>query len=1071
MLLPHAPRESLPLLRRAASLNYPPSLHHLATLYESGTHLPRQLDQAALHYTRAALHGHVPAKHALSRLYRKGLGVQKDPPRAVALLQDAIRAGHLDACVDLADCYLQGVGVEKNETMAVALLRRAVDEAGNAVAKVKLAECLKKGSGVDQPDIHRAFQTLKAAAEENEKGAFAPLGMCYEKGQGVPVDLDKAFEWYFKAAQTGNAKAMLIVGSFLWDGEFVRKDRKRAVGWFQRAIEAGESARGRIALADALFETNGEEKAIAELYKDAMEEGVPEGYLGLAECYFDGRGVEHDSTKGVFLIEKAISLGSEEAKLILANRYFEGAGVKRDAKKAVTNFKKAMEGGSVEARLKYANCLYFGDGIPRDYTNAVKEYQIVVEKGSAEGAVRLGHCYMKGTGVTADPTQACQLYEQARSHGSEEAKLSLAHCYMQGKGCLQNLPHARNLLLQLSEDNNNAVATRYLAQIYAEGHGVSKSFERAAELFRKASDLGDNTSTRLLAAYYRLGRGVSRNPEMAFKLYKKAGDGGDTIALENVAWCYKHGYGVERSKVQAVLNYEEAFRRGNHKVEARLVKAYSAAIGNTEIDARAVTFLQNRYTLGNKRAGLRLAFRYYSGIGVARDHAKAVEILKDILEDRRSGTAMELLALCYLEGYTEKKTELARHLLTSAQELGHKTAKMHLALCIIKGLIPGTDPKEGLQMMEKAAEEGCEKACIMLGDFHYRGHFLAADGKTPCLPSATDYGKAVEYYQKAPKNAKAQYRLFMCYKQGQWQEASPEKAVDYLLRSARQEYPHAQSSACPFYEAGTCGVVQQPKKAMRYYQSAIAHMKGIRRGRTMYNYGLFLSTVGPEVHGIRSAEELDEKLRYLFQEAANQNIGPAANDLAVLMERRVDLNNEDDDEESHATSEAFSQFLEAAENNVVIAQSNVGVCYEMGIGTCRDPIKARHYYERAVLSGNAVAENNLALMLVEQEDYDRVLPLLRTADGRGDSNAAVNLGVLFERGVGIDKDPEKAFAYYTKASDLGNIDGMFNLGSCYEHGVGTSESTELAKEQYRAAASKGHVRARDRLQTLEGIGA
>ena len=75
----------------------------------------------------------------------------------------------------------------------------------------------------------------------------------------------------------------------------------------------------------------------------------------------------------------------------------------------------------------------------------------------------------------------------------------------------------------------------------------------------------------------------------------------------------------------------------------------------------------------------------------------------------------------------------------------------------------------------------------------------------------------------------------------------------------------------------------------------------------------------------------------------------------------------------------------------------------------------------------------------------------------GDTRAMNNLGVCYERGVGVKVNLQQAFEWYMKAAVLGDVYGCFNVGECYYHGKGVEQSEEQAFLWYMKAAEKGDM--------------
>ena len=79
----------------------------------------------------------------------------------------------------------------------------------------------------------------------------------------------------------------------------------------------------------------------------------------------------------------------------------------------------------------------------------------------------------------------------------------------------------------------------------------------------------------------------------------------------------------------------------------------------------------------------------------------------------------------------------------------------------------------------------------------------------------------------------------------------------------------------------------------------------------------------------------------------------------------------------------------------------------------------------------------------------------RTAAEKGDSDAQFNLAMMYERGIGLPKDPKQALTWYQKSATLGNSAAQFNLGVMFENGHGTPVDFAQAHHWYRKASVQG----------------
>jgi uncharacterized protein len=78
---------------------------------------------------------------------------------------------------------------------------------------------------------------------------------------------------------------------------------------------------------------------------------------------------------------------------------------------------------------------------------------------------------------------------------------------------------------------------------------------------------------------------------------------------------------------------------------------------------------------------------------------------------------------------------------------------------------------------------------------------------------------------------------------------------------------------------------------------------------------------------------------------------------------------------------------------------------------------------------------------------------------KGHMESQFNLAVMFEQGIGGEKDEAQALEWYSKSAAQGNAGAQFNLGVLYENGRGTPVDFAQANAWYRKAALQGDAMA------------
>jgi hypothetical protein len=87
----------------------------------------------------------------------------------------------------------------------------------------------------------------------------------------------------------------------------------------------------------------------------------------------------------------------------------------------------------------------------------------------------------------------------------------------------------------------------------------------------------------------------------------------------------------------------------------------------------------------------------------------------------------------------------------------------------------------------------------------------------------------------------------------------------------------------------------------------------------------------------------------------------------------------------------------------------------------------------------------------DRADYKTALAVWMPQAEQGDAEAQVNVGEIFERGLGDQPNYEAAAIWYQRAAEQGNSRGQFNLGTLYEQGLGVEQNKLQALNLYRQA--------------------
>ncbi len=233
-----------------------------------------------------------------------------------------------------------------------------------------------------------------------------------------------------------------------------------------------------------------------------------------------------------------------------------------------------------------------------------------------------------------------------------------------------------------------------------------------------------------------------------------------------------------------------------------------------------------------------------------------------------------------------------------------------------------------------------------------------------------------------------------------------ERALKWLLRSAKQGFADAQFRVGTFFLKGGRSSEANGKLALRWYKEAA------RRGhlKAQEAIGYILEK------GYKIAKKAPEEAAKWYKIAAKRGHVGAQYRLGIMHEKGLGL------AKDHRRAVKWYQM--AAERGHPLAQSALGYAYEKGRGVPKDLSKAMHWYLKGAEQGYAKPQFNVGVMYAKgrsvKRDDRRAVQWLKKAATQGYTRAQRVLGIMFEQGRGTKSDPAKALLWYRKAAKQGD---------------------------------------------------
>lgn len=484
----------------------------------------------------------------------------------------------------------------------------------------------------------------------------------------------------------------------------------------------------------------------------------------------------------------------------------------------------------------------------------------------------------------------------------------------------------------------------------------------------------------------------------------------------------------------------------------------------------------------NIRQLLEKGENYYLGRGVKKDTKKAYKYFLDAAK-YKDEYAETYLGLFYDKGIAvQKNYEIAYQWYYKAAIKGNAFAQYSLGILYSEGNGVIKDYNKAFIWFQKSAENDYVGAYYQLGRAYYNG--LGVD---------KDEENAFKWHKKAAENnlPASQYALSLMYKNGEGCEENLISAYYWVERAAENDYEDAYYVVGRSYLEGICVEVNY-KKAFHYLSKGYLALDTncIESLAEMYLKGL---NVKKDVY---TALELYNRALEFGDRSIYFKVGKVYEDEGLI-------------------NQAISIYNQGHEEGNLKCTQRLGIMYYNGEGVEKDLEKAIEYMEIAAAKKEPHAMYVLAVAYYRLNKFDDkrsdiAKALLKEAYELGSPYAADYLacimlnelkegkdvnknelviyikfgvenelkesifkyGYIYEKGIGIEQNYEKAYYYYTLAAETKYIKAMIKLGDWYKIGIFLNRNIDFAIKWYEKAAREDDIEAIEKLIEIyeNGIG-
>lgn len=577
--------------------------------------------------------------------------------------------------------------------------------------------------------------------------------------------------------------------------------------------------------------------------------------------------------------------------------------------------------------------------------------------------------------------------------------------------------------------------------------------------------------------------------EEAMKLLKAAAEFNNSDALYLLADMHFYGNYTTPRDYSKAMNYYKRLSdtSGNATAQNMIGFMYSTGMfGDIARDqARALLYHTFAAYGGSTRSEMTLAFRYHAGIGTPRNCEKAVFFYKRVADKAMAHWRSGPPGGRTLDRYTWKLADDHGGVFgegASESSAGPNSKKQYSTASDSASL---EDVLDYLRYMAEKSDLAAQYSLARLfyeGTRAWRRNYGEVAQYVNSRVLERDYAEAMRYFKLVAKQcwskdgklipnlAKANLSfagktagyLGRMYLRGEGVNADPTKAIMWYKLGGEMADPSSLNGLGYMHLKGLGGLKADAAKAAEYFKSAAEQ----DYGPAQVNLGkLFLEqrevAIATQYFELAARHGHVEAFYYLA-ETHNQGLGrePSCGMAAVyykiVAEKVEDIQSPmawaHEQYQRSNYENALIGFMMAAEQGYESAQANVAYLLDRD----KSAFSLTQPLNRLLSFLDSPSEAEIA----EEERNEKLdryidevaLMYWTRASKQSNVDATVKMGDYYLKGIGTDKDNEKAAACYQAAAEYQQSAlALWNLGWMHENGLGVEQDFHLAKRFYDLA--------------------
>lgn len=671
-----------------------------------------------------------------------------------------------------------------------------------------------------------------------------------------------------------------------------------------------------------------------------------------------------------------------------------------------------------------------------EYQKAYPDIKKMAKSGNKVALYYLGLMTMQGYVVPKNESKGVGLIKQAASRGYVKAQRFMGNYYLKHK----KQPTAAFTWYKKAADRGDNISTLYVAGSYLHGYGVKQNRDKARRYITKAAQNGNALAQYELSEMFRASK-HRRSKRLGIAWLKKAAKGGNQKAQVELANVYADGRELGRNPYKAQEWFNKAVNQET-KDTYYLKGHYLAHSDDLSDKARALPILEQAAKAGHADAQYELGVLYLSPEVDVTDDKKAVKLL-EASAGQDNAKAKAKLVVLYQEGLrTEKNEKRQAHWKSRLNTVSEQNRQARLLSWLQRDnevyAVFSNQPLPGVlnqwakqSKIADGALNNSPKMVLLKKETIFSDKLTLANPSELSMIEVFDYLGPISKVSDEPIKQLPEYPV-------KFKHVNAED-VRKIYGQARVGNRVAQFQMGQFHQHGIV-VAKNDKLAYAWYKQS-AELNFVKAEynlalMSLYGQGVDVSYRKGLFWLNRAAFKGNHFAQYALGRIYQKGFGNFESNhyIAKDSERAISLFYMAASGGNEQAKFALANLLDAEKNTKKLTQNERTKQHEF----------ITRLYEESAKSGVEGAKVPLAFYLAtsnsKQERLEWAVGALEKVASNGDSNAELIIGMMYDRGLGVNKDTGTAVSWYKSALDNNNVVAKYILGTYYYLGEEVSRN-------------------------------